>query len=111
MDQAIPINKITNKLTKSGEYTIRYIASQNFDETKEKIIKLTVRDHPVAFLSPNTSAKKSLDNTGKVSVGASEKKGTLPKTGSEQSSVLLSIIGFLLLSMVDIVKKRKAFRL
>lgn len=109
LNQAIPINKITNQLTKSGEYTIRYIAYQNFGETKDKTIKLTVKDRPAAYQSQNTSAKKNLANTGKVSAGTSEEKGTLPKTGSEQSSVLLSIIGFLLLGLISLTKMRKVF--
>lgn len=105
LDQEIPLNSVTNALIKAGEYSIRYIAYQDTGKTTEETIKLTVKERPVADNTGNT--QNELLNTRKVISSRPVRNVTLPKTGSENTSFILSLIGFILISFLRFFWKKQ----
>ena len=105
LDQEIPLNMATNKLTTAGEYSIRYIAYQDAGKTTEETIKLTVKERPVVDNTGNT--QNELLNTRKVISSKPVRNVSLPKTGSKQASFVISMLGFLLIALIGFIKKEK----
>ncbi|MGL9727576.1 LPXTG cell wall anchor domain-containing protein [Enterococcus sp. DIV0756] len=107
LDQEIPLNTVTNTLTTTGEYGIRYIAYQDTGKTAEETIKLTVKERPVITNTGNTTPQNKLLNTNKTIVSKPVRNATLPKTGSENTSFIPSLIGFILISFVSFIWKKE----
>lgn len=107
LDQEIPLNTVTSTLTTTGEYGIRYIAYQDTGKTAEATIKLTVKERPVITNTGNTTTQNKLLNTNKTIVSKPVRNATLPKTGSENTSFIPSLIGFILISFVIFIWKKE----
>lgn len=107
LDQEIPLNTVTSTLTTAGEYAIRYIAYQDTGKTAEETIKLTVKERPVITNTGNTTPQNKLLNTNKTIVSKPVRNASLPKTGSENTSFIPSMIGFILISFVSFIWKKE----
>jgi len=110
LDKAIPVNKVANTLTTAGEYSIRYVAHQDTGDAAEATIKLTVKERPIVNDPTNTNVQDQSVSTKKIPVSASVKKATLPNTGSENTNILFSMIGFILIGSIVFFKTKKTIK-
>lgn len=110
LDKVIPVNKVANTLTTAGEYSIRYVAYQDTGDTAEATIKLTVKERPIVNDPTNTNVQNQSVSTKQIPVSASTKKATLPNTGSENTNILFSMIGFILIGSIVFFKTKKTIK-
>ncbi|MBU5359617.1 DUF5011 domain-containing protein [Enterococcus raffinosus] len=113
VDDQIPTTQVTNRLTKAGEYKIRYMASRMEEEsqselTAEKVITLIVKEKETTSNTQKKLPNSNANNAKKTIPTSATQAKTLPKTGSEKANFNLIFVGAVMVSIVFIyVIKRK----